>query len=93
MCMPYIKDPYNPNPNQKYHEGLKKFSFFKNHGQIALLFEGEGHVGGNASASGLDYFHNETTNVLMLDGVVNNYKSGSSGVKNVMLSDTVRIRP
>ena len=94
MCRPLAEpDPWNPGAGTtNYWEGLKKFSDLKYPGRIGLMFEGQGHVAGNASASGLDYVHNERTNVLLLDGNTPSYRKDSQAVKNLYLSDTYRIR-
>ena len=97
---PASSDPWNPNSGSSnlapWELGLRKFSDFKYAGLIGIMFETGlyGHVASpGTSASGLQYVHNENTNVLFLDGNVQSFRRGSSAAKNIMMTDDRKIQP
>jgi len=78
---------WTPGPPQ-YWEGLAKFSDFKYHDRIGLLFEVTGHVIGTLNDQYLDYMHNDQTNLLLLDGDVRSYRRvEKKGDLKVLLKD------
>jgi len=74
-------DPYDPNPPSPSTGRVYKFSEFKYVGLIGMMFECEGWVLGSQQHAtdenfcSFDFFHNDQTNVLMLDGSVKNFKA------------------
>ncbi len=86
-------DPWNPNPGgNSGYPPPSKFSDYKYHGNIGLMFEVNYWVVKNppflTNEGSMDFVHNERANVLMLDGSVKTVKNQYP--LKIWLSDAIR---